>query len=90
MSEQLLWNIGFILVLTGFMIALIAIVLMLLRGAKDGKTEGKVKGGGVVIIGPIPIIFGTDRQSVKIVLILAIILMTLALVFTLINYRIIQ
>ena len=27
--------------------------------------KGKVQGAGVIMIGPIPIIFGTDKKSVK-------------------------
>jgi len=80
MSDQLLWSVGLTLVLIGFAIAFVAVVLLALRGARGGK--GKVKGGGVVIIGPIPIIFGTDKQSVKIILVLSIILVALLLVLT--------
>ena len=46
-----------------------------------GKVESKVKGGGVIMLGPIPIIFGTDKESVKTAAILAIILMLLSLLF---------
>jgi len=80
MSDQLLWSVGLTLVLVGFAMAFVAVVLLALRGARGGK--GKVKGGGVVIIGPIPIIFGTDKQSVKIILVLSIILVALLLVLT--------
>jgi len=76
----LLWSVGLTLVLVGFAIAFVAVVLLALRGARGGK--GKVKGGGVVIIGPIPIIFGTDKQSVKIILVLSIILVALLLALT--------
>lgn len=44
-----------------------------------GKVEPKVKGGGVIMIGPIPIIFGSDKESAKTAAILAIILMLLSL-----------
>jgi uncharacterized protein (TIGR00304 family) len=87
MSEQWLWNIGLILVLVGFVIAVIAVVLMFLNGAKGGKSGAKVKGGGVVIIGPIQIIFGTDKESVKIILVLSIILVILMLVWMVIYYK---
>jgi len=80
MSDQLLWSIGLTLVFVGFAIAFIAVVLLFLRGFK-GKE--KVKGGGVVIIGPIPIIFGTDKESVKFILVLSVILIALLLVLTL-------
>ena len=44
-----------------------------------GKVESKVKGGGVIMLGPIPIIFGSDKESAKTATILAIILMLLSL-----------
>ena len=44
---------------------------------RNEKAGSKVKGGGVILIGPIPIIFGTDRRSAGTVIILAIILMLL-------------
>jgi uncharacterized protein (TIGR00304 family) len=43
------------------------------------KPESKVKGGGVIMLGPIPIIFGSDNESAKTAAILAIILMLLSL-----------
>jgi uncharacterized protein (TIGR00304 family) len=44
-----------------------------------GKVESKIKAGGVIMLGPIPIIFGSDNESAKTVAILAIILMLLSL-----------
>jgi uncharacterized protein (TIGR00304 family) len=43
--------------------------------------EGGVKGGGVILIGPIPIVFGTDKRYALILMVLAIVLMLLAIVF---------
>jgi len=80
MSNQLLWNIGLTLVFVGFTIAFIAVALLFLKGFKE-KSE-KARGGGAVIIGPIPIIFGTDKESVKLILVLSIILIALLLVLT--------
>jgi uncharacterized protein (TIGR00304 family) len=80
MSDQLLWSIGLTLVFVGFAVAFMAVVLLFLKGLKS--KEGKVRGGGAVIIGPIPIIFGTDKESVKFILVLSIILITLLLVLT--------
>jgi uncharacterized protein (TIGR00304 family) len=37
--------------------------------------------GGVVLVGPIPVIFGSDTRTTKIVIILAIILMVVAILF---------
>jgi uncharacterized protein (TIGR00304 family) len=40
-----------------------------------------IKGGGVVMIGPIPIIFGSDSKTAMILVVLAIILMIIVMVF---------
>lgn len=80
MVEQLLWNVGVSLIFVGFAIALIAVFWLAFSGVKGGK--GKVRGGGAIIIGPIPIIFGTDKESVKIILLLSIVLVALLLILT--------
>jgi uncharacterized protein (TIGR00304 family) len=69
--------VGFGLVILGFVLALIAVILIVARSASSGT---KTRGGGVLLIGPIPIIFGTDRESVKILVLLAIILIAVVLV----------
>lgn len=76
MSEHL-WNIGIVLILAGIFVTFVAIVLSL----RIFKGKSKVKGGGAIIIGPFPIIVGTDKESVKILLLLSIILFALLLVF---------
>jgi len=80
MADQFLWDIGVTLILLGFAISFIAALLMVLSGVRGGK--GRVKGGGAIIVGPIPIIFGTDKESLKIILVLSIILIALLLVLT--------
>jgi uncharacterized protein (TIGR00304 family) len=72
---------GIALVFVGIIIIIIAIIMASMRGT--GK--GKVKGAGVIMIGPIPIIFGTDKSSVKTVLALALAL-TIALVIAMVVY----
>ncbi len=55
---------------------------------EDGdKERAKVRGGGVILIGPIPIVFGESRFAVY-ALILAIILMILSIVFIFMSYRV--
>ncbi len=82
MFAQLMFNIGLTLVIMGFGVVFIAVMFMVFTAA---KAKGKVKGGGVVVIGPFPIIFGTDKESVKIILVLAIVLIVLLAVFTLLS-----
>ncbi len=70
-------SIGFALVIIGFMLAFLAVILLVFKARGTGKTRG----GGILLIGPIPIIFGSDRESAKILMILAIILIAIVLVF---------
>ena len=82
--------IGIFVIFIGFLMILISTVLGINQdsrsgqdysGRTEGKVESKVKGGGVIMIGPIPIIFGSDKESAKTAAILAIILMLLSLLF---------
>jgi len=77
MNPQTLYSLGTALAFAGMLIMIVAIALILL--SKSGKT-GKVRGGGAIIIGPIPIVFGTDKQSLKTVLLLSTILTALLIV----------
>lgn len=43
--------------------------------------EKKVKGGGVILIGPVPVVFGTDKRYALLMMILAIVLMLLLIIF---------
>jgi len=69
-------------VAVGIIIITAAIILVSIRGAG----EGKVKAAGVIMIGPIPIIFGTDKKSVKSVLAIALALTIALVVATVIYY----
>lgn len=80
MADQFLWSVGVSLILLGFVLFLVAVLLLVFSGVK-GKS--KVKGAGAVIIGPIPIVFGTDKESLKIILVLSIVLVAMLLVLTL-------
>jgi uncharacterized protein (TIGR00304 family) len=62
---------------------LLAILVLIVSAVKgDGL---KTKGGGVVIIGFIPIIFGTDKQPAKLILVLSIALVALLIVLFLLQ-----
>ncbi|MFP3909141.1 MAG: TIGR00304 family membrane protein [Halobacteriota archaeon] len=47
---------------------------------EEFKRRKRVKGGGVILIGPIPIVFGESRYAI-VALILAIVLMVISFVF---------
>jgi len=71
---------GFGLILTGLIVIFVTMVLLLHSSA---NSENKARGGGVIIIGLFPIVFGTDRRSVKALLALSIILMVVVLLVNL-------
>jgi len=79
----LLFSIGVILLFAGIVIAFVAVILLVITAMKG---KGKLRGGGAVIIGPFPIIFGTDKESVKVLLLLSIALITLILVVMAFSY----
>lgn len=51
------------------------------REGGSQERDTSVKGGGVILIGPIPIVFGSDKRFVLIAMVLAIVLMLLAIIF---------
>jgi uncharacterized protein (TIGR00304 family) len=73
---------GIALIFVGIIIIIVAVLSLSVRSS--GKS--KIRGGGAVIIGPIPIIFGTDRKSLKTILLLSIALTILLIVVMIINY----
>jgi uncharacterized protein (TIGR00304 family) len=80
LSGVSLTQIGFGLVIFGFILAFVAVILLTIKSARGGT---RTRGAGILLIGPIPIIFGTDHDSAKILVVLAIILMVVVLVFML-------
>ena len=73
MFDLVLVGVG--IILAGFLVLMIA--------ASSGGSEGdrtRVRGGGVVMIGPIPIIFGSDARWASVAIVLAIVLVLVALV----------
>jgi uncharacterized protein (TIGR00304 family) len=79
LTDNVVFNIGLLLVLAGFAIGILAVIVAVLRSARG---SGPTRGGGVIMIGPLPIVFGTDKESTRTLILLAIILMAAALLFT--------
>jgi uncharacterized protein (TIGR00304 family) len=66
------------IVLLGVAVVFVGLVLIMasaLRGT--GRTE--MKGGGVLLIGPIPIVWGSDAKWASLAIVLAIVLVLLSL-----------
>jgi uncharacterized protein (TIGR00304 family) len=83
MDPATLYGLGIALIFAGILVILLAIILLFISSIKG---EGRVRGGGAIIIGPFPIIFGTDKQSIKTVMLLSITLTILLIVLIIISY----
>ncbi|HEX59772.1 MAG TPA: DUF131 domain-containing protein [Methanomicrobia archaeon] len=91
------WLLGFALVLLGILITFAGTLYESYKAAQEGRywhgrtgeCRENVTGGaaGVVMIGPFPIVFGTDVAAVKLVIVLTIVLMVVAFVLLLLSVR---
>ena len=81
-DSAVLYALGIALIFIGVLIIIIAAILISVLGAQ----KGKVKGGGAILVGPIPIIFGTDKKSLKTVLLLSFALTIMLLVAIIVYY----
>ena len=81
MDLPVFYALGLALIVAGIIIIVSTIILISTRGA--GK--GKVKAAGLIMIGPIPIVFGTDKKSIRTVLSLALML-TIAVIIAMVIY----
>jgi uncharacterized protein (TIGR00304 family) len=84
MTSQSLFNAGIALIFAGFAIVFIAVILLFLTSV---NSKVKVRGGGAVVIGPFPIVFGTDKESVRTLLILTIGLIALLALFAILSHN---
>jgi uncharacterized protein (TIGR00304 family) len=82
LADSVLFSIGLLLALAGFVIAILAILVGILQSPKG---TGQVRGGGVVMIGPVPVILATDKQSARILILLGIVLTVVLLLLTLLQ-----
>jgi uncharacterized protein (TIGR00304 family) len=70
-------SLGVAVIFVGFAVVIVAMLLSAREGGEGEKP--RVKGGGVVMIGPIPIIFGSDPKWASIAIVLAIVLIVVVL-----------
>lgn len=65
--------VGFTLAIVGILVTMIGLLLTVAKSA-----QGKVEGGGVIVIGPLPIVFGTSEEITRVLLVLATILVAVS------------
>lgn len=73
--DQILVAVGISLLVAGVVVAIAT--------SFHGTSSKSVRGGAVVLIGPIPIIFGSDSRTVRLLIILAVILFATLIAFSL-------
>lgn len=55
---------GMFIIFVGAVILMLGVVRSVYQTREAGNAEGEVKAGGVILIGPIPIVVGTDKTMV--------------------------
>ncbi|QGA53442.1 DUF131 domain-containing protein [Sulfolobus sp. E5-1-F] len=78
MDLNILFDIGFLLIFIGIIILFVG---MIREANKSSDRDQKTQVGGVIFIGPIPIVFGSSKGIAKWMLIVAIILFILMIIF---------
>lgn len=74
-----------LMLIVSIVLIAIGVLLIFIDSLRESRREDRrVEAGGVLIIGPLPIVFGTSERVARIVLILAIILTVLAIAMYLI------
>jgi len=66
--------VGFMMIVVGFAIVILAVARSADREARQAK------GGAVLLVGPIPIAFGSDAKWTSVAIALAVVLVTLTLI----------
>lgn len=83
MDTDTLYTLGVAFTIIGIIIVVATALLILLTKTKG---QGKTDAAGIIMVGPIPIIFGTSKEAIKTVLILAIILTTVLVILTIASH----
>jgi len=71
-------------------IGVIVLILALILASSRRSEKDKAEVAGIVMIGPIPIIFGTGKKSVKTVLVLALAVTVALIIGTVLYYLLLR
>jgi uncharacterized protein (TIGR00304 family) len=70
--------VGIGIIVAGFLVVLLS-TAMSGRSSEEEERRTEVRGGGIIMIGPIPIIFGSDAKWASAAIVLAIVLIVIVL-----------
>jgi uncharacterized protein (TIGR00304 family) len=76
------------LILLGIVLVILGMFILMLSLWRAG--EGRGEAGGVVIVGPVPIVFGTSQRVATMVMVLAIVLTVVTLLFFLLGLALVR
>ncbi|BDC18971.1 DUF131 domain-containing protein [Acidianus sp. HS-5] len=76
MISQYLDELGILLIMLGFLIVFLGIIYEAFK-PKEENEGNKTQAGGIILIGPIPIIFGSSKKIEKWMLIVALIIVVI-------------
>ncbi|MDT7900949.1 MAG: DUF131 domain-containing protein [Acidianus sp.] len=76
MISQYLEELGILLIMLGFLIVFLGILYEALKPREEGE-EKETQAGGIILIGPIPIIFGSSKKIEKWMLIIALVIVVI-------------
>ena len=85
LGQNVLTALGLTFIILGFIVTFIAVLVIFIKSV---SLRRKTRGGGLIMIGPIPIIFGTDKEAVRVLIILAFALMIFAVILMLLPHLI--
>jgi uncharacterized protein (TIGR00304 family) len=76
------------LILLGIVLIFVGMLILMLSLWRAG--EGRAEAGGVVIVGPVPIVFGTSQRVAATVMVLAIVLTVVVLLLSLFGLALVR
>lgn len=76
------------LILLGIVLIILGMFILMLSLWRAG--EGRGEAGGVVIVGPVPIVFGTSQRVATTVMVLAIVLTVVTLLLFLLGLALVR
>ncbi|ARM75660.1 TIGR00304 family membrane protein [Acidianus manzaensis] len=84
---QGLIQLGIMLILLGFLIVFLGIIYdTFFRNKEEGENQNKTEAGGIILIGPIPIIFGSSKKIEKWMIIVALVIVIIMAIIYLLNF----
>ncbi len=87
MNEFEITKLGFTLIFAGMIVAILGVLLIFVSLLKSQNMKSEIRGGGVILIGPFPIVFGTDKQSATFAAVLGLVILLIFILFYFMAYR---